>query len=564
MLRKWLFAVSCVVSLSTWIASPGLAQTASERATMILSKLPPHGSAAYRALRKQAGDEATVEILSMTKSEVWSVAPDRIDTLKATAARLNAVVTGLAADWNHLFRPMPPHSTTKSAQETMLGQSGSSMATMGVGMMLPPRAAMVEYALTRGAGQPGTREPAKVVLELNDTTALTVVRTSVVVKDDMCIWRGTVEGTGAPVTLMWWPGVTMAGTVRHEGRIYSIRRARGGVHALAVVELNEARMPPEHAPIPPRLRSDPNLRDDPLVRSGDASALESLTPARRARPTAGAGSGQDAKPGTRGPGGSAEQSRKLGEPANTVIRVMVAYTKKAAQKYADIKRELVELAVEETNQSFRNSGLGHVRVELAYTYQTDYAEEGEHFDHLWRFADKGDGYMEEVHALREKHDADVAVLVVDDRKGCGLASRVFSDAEDAFAVVHHECAAATYTVAHEIGHLIGARHELEVDKSVTPFPYGHGYVNGTKWRDIMSYKESCNGCPRLLMWSNPKVTIGGEPAGTPNADNARVIAEQAARVARFRPSLSKRSHTSRAISGGINTDTGDQLLAPIR
>ena len=70
MLRKWLFAVSCVVSLSTWIASPGLAQTASERATMILSKLPPHGSAAYRALRKQAGDEATVEILSMTKSEV--------------------------------------------------------------------------------------------------------------------------------------------------------------------------------------------------------------------------------------------------------------------------------------------------------------------------------------------------------------------------------------------------------------------------------------------------------------------------------------------------------------
>jgi hypothetical protein len=66
------------------------------------------------------------------------------------------------------------------------------------------------------------------------------------------------------------------------------------------------------------------------------------------------------------------------------------------------------------------------------------------------------------------------------------------------------------------------------------------------------------------MWSNPRVTIGGEPAGTPNADNARVIAEQAARVARFRPSLSKRSHTSRAISGGINTDTGDQLLAPIR
>ena len=32
---------------------------------------------------------------------------------------------------------------------------------------------------------------------------------------------------------------------------------------------------------------------------------------------------------------------------------------------------------------------------------------------------------------------------------------------------------------------------------MTPFPYGHGFVNGTKWRDIMSYKESCGGCPRL-------------------------------------------------------------------
>ena len=523
---------------------------------MILSKLPPHGSAAYRALRKQAGDEATVEILSMTKSEVWSVAPDRIDTLKATAARLNAVVTGLAADWNHLFRPMPPHSTDQErpgdhARAVWIvhgnhGRGHDAAASRSNGRVRAHQG-------RRAARNP--RDRPRSFSRLNDTTALTVVRTSVVVKDDMCIWRGTVEGTGAPATLMWWPGVTMAGTVRHEGRIYSIRRARGGVHALAVVELNEARMPPEHAPIPPRLRSDPNLRDDPLVRSGDASALKSLTPARRARPTAAAGSGQDAKPGTRGPGGSAEQSRKLGEPANTVIRVMVAYTKKAAQKYADIKRELVELAVEETNQSFRNSGLGHVRVELAHTYQTDYAEEGEHFDHLWRFADKGDGYMEEVHALREKHDADVAVLVVDDRKGCGLASRVFSDAEDAFAVVHHECAAATYTVAHEIGHLIGARHELEVDKSVTPFPYGHGYVNGTKWRDIMSYKESCNGCPRLLMWSNPKVTIGGEPAGTPNADNARVIAEQAARVARFRPSRFRRTYSGNAIPSASSAPT---------
>ena len=118
-----------------------------------------------------------------------------------------------------------------------------------------------------------------------------------------------------------------------------------------------------------------------------------------------------------------------------------------------------------------------------------FPENGTHFDHVWRFADKGDGHMEEVHGLRDKYRADVAILVVDDDKGCGLATRVNADAEDAFAVVHHACAAASFTLAHEIGHLLGARHEF-------------AYVGGTKWRDIMGLKESCGGCPRLPVWAN--------------------------------------------------------------
>ena len=220
--------------------------------------------------------------------------------------------------------------------------------------------------------------------------------------------------------------------------------------------------------------------------------------------------------------------------ADVVIDVIIAYTRKAAANYTDIKNELVDLSIEEGNESFRMSGLGNIKLRLVHAYQTSYVEEGAHFDHVWRFADKGDGYMEEIHALRDKHRADVAVLIVDDPQGCGLATRVYADADEAFAVVHHDCAALTYSVAHEIGHLIGARHEPTMDKIKTPFPYGHGYVNGTKWRDIMSYKESCDGCPRVPVWSNPKVLIKGEPAGTPQQDNARVIAEQAARVAGFR------------------------------
>ena len=50
----------------------------------------------------------------------------------------------------------------------------------------------------------------------------------------------------------------------------------------------------------------------------------------------------------------------------------------------------------------------------------------------------------------------------------------------------------------------------------------------------MSSKESCGGCPRVPVWSSPTVLIKGEVAGTAILDNARVIAEQAARVAAFR------------------------------
>ena len=100
--------------------------------------------------------------------------------------------------------------------------------------------------------------------------------------------------------------------------------------------------------------------------------------------------------------------------------MIVAYTKKAASNYADVGRELVGFAIEEANQSFRNSNLGHVKLKLVHAYQTDYVEDGEHFDHLWRFADKGDGYMEEIHGLRDKYDADVAVLIVNDARAVDL------------------------------------------------------------------------------------------------------------------------------------------------
>jgi hypothetical protein len=275
-----------------------------------------------------------------------------------------------------------------------------------------------------------------------------------------------------------------------------------------------------HAPGP----MDPHVDDRTPIPGDERSILRPVTRGMRP-PTALLPQTKDLQLASAGANATAVGKTIRNEPAakpeEIVIDVIVAYTKNAARGYADIKRELVDLAIEETNKSFRMSNLGHIALRLVHAYATDYVETGEHFDHVWRFADKGDGYMEEIHTLRDLYRADIAILVMDDPEGCGLATRVRADADDAFAVVHHECAAASYTLAHEVGHLMGARHEFS-------------YANGTQWRDIMGSSESCGGCPRIPVWSSPTVLVNGEPAGTPELNNARVIAEQAARVAAFR------------------------------
>ena len=155
------------------------------------------------------------------------------------------------------------------------------------------------------------------------------------------------------------------------------------------------------------------------------------------------------------------------------------------------------------------------------------------FTSLYKMVDGVDGFKD-VKKLRNEKRADIVGLIIDNPSGCGLSTRVGAGPEEAFFVVHHSCAAITNSIAHEVAHLIGARHDRAFDTNNSPFAYAHGYANGTKWRDMMSYKEGCGDCPRIPYWSNPRIMYKGEPTGTAANDNARVILEQAERVSKFR------------------------------
>jgi len=50
------------------------------------------------------------------------------------------------------------------------------------------------------------------------------------------------------------------------------------------------------------------------------------------------------------------------KPGDVTLPLIVAYTKLAASHYNDIEKDLITLAVEETNQSFRDSGIDNVHI----------------------------------------------------------------------------------------------------------------------------------------------------------------------------------------------------------
>ena len=256
------------------------------------------------------------------------------------------------------------------------------------------------------------------------------------------------------------------------------------------------------------------------------------------------------------------------------IRVLVLYTQNAKDSVSNIKNTIFT-AVALTNQSFVNSQIDY-QIELVYAGQTSYTESGYKTD-LTRFKTAGDGYMDEVHTLRNKYSADVCVLLSFTTNACGRAAYIGATESDAFCLVStfSTCATSYYSFAHEIGHLLGCRHDLSHDPNTTPFAYGHGYVHPSNtWRTIMAYGDST--CHRKQYWSNPNVYYNGEPTGTvATHNNARVWNERSNTVMAFRQPDSNVTFTSSDMpntqyadviakqnittSGTVNVNSGNTL-----
>ena len=412
-----------------------------------------------------------------------------------------AMVT-LAVFLGSLFHTIPAHTqwlfTDLAKTANVVDGDAAIDSTVVRSRLVEIDWAQVNFAL--GSAKGGVSQGTGLLLNLFQDVVLSAVPDrSEFRSPENFTWNGHIDGIReSEITLVALSGV-MAGNVRAAGRFFQIRYVENGVYA--VREIDESSFPPDGEPISigfPKLRL--STLPDPLA--ADSAAR---------------------------------------------FDVMALYSPaaRAAAGGTTAMRALVNLAVAETNTAYSRSGV-IPRVRLVYTGEVvGYTEVGDFSTDLSRLRSPSDGFMDDIHALRNAFGADLVSLIIQgDGSLCGLGYLMTSLSAgfeaNAFSVSARNCATGNYTFSHEMGHNMGLQHDRINQSSDGVFPHSHGYVDVThNFRDIMGVASGCGGCPRIQNFSNPNVLyngfLTGVPQGAPNsADAAASINATALTVANWR------------------------------
>lgn len=220
-----------------------------------------------------------------------------------------------------------------------------------------------------------------------------------------------------------------------------------------------------------------------------------------------------------------------------IIEIMVVWSEDAEEaairQGSSIQAEIA-LAVSLINTTYANSGINQ-RVSLVASSAADYlSQESSIEDDLYRLQSPNDGFMDGIHKLRQASGADCVSLITNGYPGnivgIGYALKPAVSGyfyNYAFAVVDRH-AFFNQTLTHELGHLMGAGHELDNPSSPGPqyYSYSSGFHYeadpGEHWHTMMSYQHygenNDNPSYKISHFSNPVVDYGGNPTGLPGPD----------------------------------------------
>ncbi|MDH4203697.1 MAG: M12 family metallo-peptidase [Phycisphaerae bacterium] len=376
------------------------------------------------------------------------------------------------------------------------------------------------------------KESESIVLNMFHDVSVTALRDRIETRSENCYtWFGQVPGRGLSSVILTVEDGDMAGFISIDEMVYQVKPLGNEIHVLS--ELCPCDFPPNEPNdviVPPDFYTDSNT-----VAKIQQDAVQAIW-----------------------------------FDDGSTIDVMVVYTDDVASASGNIGAE-IQSAVDQTNQTYKNSGI-YQRLRLVHIAEVSYAESDDAPTNLdWVT------YNNEINAWRDEYRADLVSFWIERGMNCswlgcwagetrGMAWGPWdqkggpTSSSHAFSIVRRNSATSDYVFAHELGHNMGAGHDVHAPNHSGAFPYSHGYT-WDGWtaihyglRSIMAYRDWCDNnfvlsCPRKGYWSSPYIYFeicewpfdwpctGSKPFGyADTADNHRTLNETAYEVANFRQS----------------------------
>jgi hypothetical protein len=373
------------------------------------------------------------------------------------------------------------------------------------------------------------KESESIIVNLFEDVSAIAVRNRIEERSEsQYTWFGQVPDRGLTSVILTVEDGDMAGFISFDGKVYQVNPLGNEIHT--VRELCPCDFPPDGPDdvlVPPAFYSDPNTLSEVHYNAAPA----------------------------------------LWYDDGSTIDVMVVYTDDVDNASGNIAVE-IQLAIDQANQTYEDSGI-YQRLRLVHMAKVNYEETSDaNADLNWIRNN------DEIRNLRGEYRADVvSFLVLHMADWCGMAWGPWDlsghpvNSEWAYSVVKRDCSTSNYTFTHELGHNMGAGHDLHAVANGQPshsgaFPYSHGYtwdawlgIDHFAYRSIMAYANWCNdhweiySCPKVGYWSSPNIylRVCAWPFDWPctdyypfgyedTVDNHRTLNETAYEVANFRQS----------------------------
>jgi hypothetical protein len=281
-------------------------------------------------------------------------------------------------------------------------------------------------------------------------------------------------------------------------------------------------------------------------------------------------------PGNNNQNGSENNVSVNGVTTPDVVSVMIVYTPSAASWAATYETSInntISSIMQKSNLALGNSN-SLLQFELVYSGQVDYTELNTS-DDLYNLTGTTDGYMDNVHSLRNTYGADVVVLLenVSFTGGIGwLLNSTAGSPSYAFSITRVQQASWTYTTVHEVGHNMGCHHAKNQNFQPGPgiFTYSAGWrwtgTDGGQYCSVMTYESGtyfADGVShtRVPYFSNPSLSYQGVPTGDAvNADNARTLRETKSVVAAYRTAPCTPPTEQSSVFTSSNLATGSMTI----